>query len=207
MRGAGPGDEADGSAGPGDEADGDAGPGDEADGARRAGRRGERERRAGRRGGRGTGNLYLFRLIFAVWVEIYERRLLESLPFRVILAVWVEIYDRRLWESLPFSADFRCLGRDFLTRAFSPWHRVSCHDTGFPPGHGTPGGNPMAHTYIRHSNYINGSTFRHDQAEARATTLHTKKPPSTFRERRSDITGAVGFEPTTCGFGDRYSTS
>ena len=75
MRGsAGLGDEADGGAGPGDETDGSAGPGDEADG--------------------GAGNLYLFRLISAVWVEIYIRRLLESLPF---------------------SADFRCLGRDL-------WH-------------------------------------------------------------------------------------
>ena len=33
-------------------------------------------------------------------------------PFRQISAVWVEIYIRRHWDSLPFSAGFRCLGRD-----------------------------------------------------------------------------------------------
>ena len=125
--------------------------------------------------GRGLRDSLPFWLIFAVWVEISNRRHWEFLPFRPIFVIWVEISDKLVRDSLPFSTDFRCLGRDFLARAFSPWHRVSCHDTGFPPGHGTPGGNPMAHTYIRHSNYINGSTFRHDQAEARATTLHTKK--------------------------------
>ena len=44
----------------------------------------------------GTGNLY---------------------PFRQVFAVWVEIYDRRLPESLPFSADFHLLGRDFQPAA------------------------------------------------------------------------------------------
>ena len=67
----------DGGAGSGDESDGGAWPGDEADGS--------------------AGMLYLFRLI---------------------IAFWVEIYIRRLWDSLPFSADFRLLGRDFLARAF-----------------------------------------------------------------------------------------
>ena len=33
-------------------------------------------------------------------------------PFRPIFAFWVEIYIRRLLESLPFSAGFSCLGRD-----------------------------------------------------------------------------------------------
>ena len=95
MRGARPGDEADGDAGPGDEADGDAGPGDEADGdggpgTRRTGRRVGRQGRRGRR---------------------------DSLPFRLISAVWVEIYTRRLWESLPFSRFFSLLGRDLRPAA------------------------------------------------------------------------------------------
>ena len=64
-----------------------------------------------------AGILYLFRLFFAVWVEIYDRRLLESLPFRQVFAVWVEIPGRRNWDSLPFSAVFRCLGRDLRPAA------------------------------------------------------------------------------------------
>ena len=35
-----------------------------------------------------------------------------STLFPAKMAVWVEIYDRPLLNSLPFSADFRCLGRD-----------------------------------------------------------------------------------------------
>ena len=65
----------------------------------------------------GLVNLYLFQLIFAVWVEISDKRHQESLPFWPISAVWVEISGRRHLESLPFSADFRCLGRDIRQAA------------------------------------------------------------------------------------------
>ncbi len=41
----------------------------------------------------------------------------ESIPFWQIFAVWVEIYDRRQLDSLPFSAVSRCLGRDFQPTA------------------------------------------------------------------------------------------
>ena len=58
-----------------------------------------------------------FQPIFAVWVEIYNRRLRESLPFRQIFAFWVEIYNRRCLDSLPFSRVFRILGRDFQSAA------------------------------------------------------------------------------------------
>ena len=70
-----------------------------------------------------------FQPIFAVWVEIYNRRLRESLPFRQIFAFWVEIYNRRLRESLPFSRIFRRLGRDLQTAA----PRISTFFPGFPP--------------------------------------------------------------------------
>lgn len=33
-------------------------------------------------------------------------------PFRLISTVWVEISDKLVWGSLPFFRDFRCLGRD-----------------------------------------------------------------------------------------------
>ena len=39
----------------------------------------------------------------------------ESIPFWQIFAVWVEIYDRRQLDSLPFSAVFHYLGRDLQT--------------------------------------------------------------------------------------------
>ena len=38
-------------------------------------------------------------------------------PFRRFYAIWVEICDRRNLESLPFSADFRYLGRDLRPAA------------------------------------------------------------------------------------------
>ena len=121
-----------------------------------------------------------FRPFSAIWVEIYERRHQESLPFRLIFPIWVEISKRRHWESLPFrpfSAIWVEIFLHALSRRSTGFLRYTAFPaggTGFPTGHGVPGGNPMTHTYIRHSNYINGSTFRHDQAEARATTLHTK---------------------------------
>lgn len=40
----------------------------------------------------GAWNLYLFPGISDFWVEIHDRRLLESLPFRSISAIWVEIH-------------------------------------------------------------------------------------------------------------------
>ena len=49
-----------------------------------------------------TRNLYPFRPIYAVWVEISNRWLQDSLPFSPFSAIWVEIYNRRLQESLPF---------------------------------------------------------------------------------------------------------
>ena len=60
----------------------------------------------------GTGILYPFRQISAVWVEKFDRQLQESLPFRQISAIGVEICERRYLESLPFSPDLRHLGRD-----------------------------------------------------------------------------------------------
>ena len=80
------------------------------------------------------GNLYPFRRFYVIWVEICERRYLDSLPFsadfrylgrdlrtgelelypfRRFYAIWVEICDRWLLESLPFSPDLHHLGRDF----------------------------------------------------------------------------------------------
>lgn len=96
----------------------------------------------GRRCGPAVWESIPFWQIFAVWVEIFNRPLLESLPFsavsrclgrdlrpaatgnlypfRLISPIWVEIYIQRLLESLPFSAVFRCLGRDLQT----PWRNA-----------------------------------------------------------------------------------
>lgn len=60
----------------------------------------------------GTWNLYPFRLISTVWVEISGRGLSESLPFRLISAFWVEICGRGALGISTFSADFRRLGRE-----------------------------------------------------------------------------------------------
>ena len=74
---------------------------------------------------------------------------MESLPIRLIFAVWAEISDRGLRESLPirpisphlgrdfragaagistYSADFCCLGRDFQPGAA----RISTYSADFP---------------------------------------------------------------------------
>ena len=50
-------------------------------------------------------------------------------PFSGISAFWVEIYDRRLQESLPFFREFRLLGRDFRAAATG----ISTFFPGFPP--------------------------------------------------------------------------
>ena len=82
-----------------------------------------------------AGILYLFRQFFAVWVEISNRRLPESLPFSAVsrllgrdfqpAAIGISTFSAvsrllgrdfqpaaTLPESLPFSAVFPCLGRD-----------------------------------------------------------------------------------------------
>ena len=49
-------------------------------------------------------------------------------PFRLIPAVWVEISGRRHWEFSTLSADFRYLGRDFQPATlgiFYPFGRFS----------------------------------------------------------------------------------
>lgn len=61
----------------------------------------------------GSWNLYLFG-----WFLLFGQRFPTGwsgvlYPFSPIYAVWVEISGRWLLESLPISTDFRCLGRDF----------------------------------------------------------------------------------------------
>ena len=135
MRGAGPGDEADGASGRETRRTGTAGrgrggrgagSGDKADGA--PGRETRQMGTAGRgRGGRGTGPGDKADGDAGPGTRRTGRR--DSLPFRLISAVWVEIYIRRLWESLPFSADFRCLGRDLHPAALG----ISTFFGRFPP--------------------------------------------------------------------------
>ena len=133
MRGAGPGDEADGASGRETRRTGTAGrgrggrgagSGDKADGApgretRQMGTAGRETRQmgtAGRgRGGRGTGPGDKADGDAGPGTRRTGRR--DSLPFRLISAVWVEIYIRRLWESLPFSRFFSLLGRDLRPAA------------------------------------------------------------------------------------------
>ena len=123
MRGAGPGDEADGASGRETRRTGTAGrgrggrgagSGDKADGA--PGRETRQMGTAGRgRGGRGTGPGDKADGDAGPGTRRTGRR--DSLPFRLISAVWVEIYIRRLWESLPFSRFFSLLGRDLRPAA------------------------------------------------------------------------------------------
>ena len=117
-------DEADGADGRRGGREGDAGPGDEADGrrggreARRAWAPGRETRRTGAPGREadGDGGPGTRRTGRRVGRQGRRGRR-DSLPFRLISAVWVEIYTRRLWESLPFSRFFSLLGRDLRPAA------------------------------------------------------------------------------------------
>ena len=123
MRGAGPGDEADGASGRETRRTGTAGRGRGGRGAgagdKAAGAPGRETRQMGTagggRGGRGTGPGDKADGDAGPGTRRTGRR--DSLPFRLISAVWVEIYIRRLWESLPFSRFFSLLGRDLRPAA------------------------------------------------------------------------------------------